>query len=64
MNPAKQDGTAIPGRENQASESSPAEVVPIRPVATQRDSLSENFHGEIDAWARQALASNGFADAI
>ena len=27
-----------------------------------RDSLSENFITEIDAWARQAMASNGFGD--
>ena len=28
----------------------------------QRDSLSEIFNEEIDAWARHALASNGFGD--
>ena len=27
-----------------------------------RDSLSENFVNEIEAWARHALAANGFAD--
>jgi len=27
-----------------------------------RDSLSENFVNEIEAWARHALATNGFAD--
>jgi len=27
-----------------------------------RDSLSEIFNEEIDAWARHALASNGFGD--
>lgn len=27
-----------------------------------RDSLSENFINEIEAWARQALAANGFGD--
>ena len=27
-----------------------------------RDSLSENFVNEIEAWARHALASNGFSD--
>lgn len=26
----------------------------------QRESLSENFNDEIEAWARHALASNGF----
>jgi hypothetical protein len=28
----------------------------------QRDSLSENFVNEIEAWARHALAANGFGD--
>lgn len=27
-----------------------------------RDSLSENFNAEIEAWARHSLASNGFGD--
>ena len=30
--------------------------------AEGRDSLSENFNEEIDAWARRALAANGFGD--
>ncbi|MFZ9037314.1 MAG: hypothetical protein ACO3DT_04530 [Gammaproteobacteria bacterium] len=30
--------------------------------ATATDSLFENFVDEIDAWARQALAVNGFGD--
>ena len=30
--------------------------------ATARDSLFETFVDEIDAWARQALAANGFGD--
>ena len=34
----------------------------IRLVTGTKDSLSENFHAEIDAWARQALAANGFGD--
>ena len=28
----------------------------------QRESLSENFNAELDAWARHCLASNGFGD--
>ena len=28
----------------------------------QRESLSENFNDEIEAWARHALATNGFGD--
>jgi len=27
-----------------------------------RESLSENFNAEIEAWARHSLASNGFGD--
>jgi hypothetical protein len=27
-----------------------------------RDSLSENFTNELDAWARMAFAANGFGD--
>ena len=64
MNPAKQDGATFADREHLSNQSPSAEVLMIRPAATQRESLSENFHDEIDAWARQALASNGFADAI
>jgi hypothetical protein len=26
------------------------------------ESLSENFYTELDAWARQAMAANGFGD--
>ena len=28
----------------------------------QRESLSENFNAELDAWARHCLAANGFGD--
>lgn len=31
-------------------------------VTGNRDSLSESFNAEIDAWAKHALASNGFGD--
>jgi hypothetical protein len=55
---------AIPNLEPEVdSESSPIaqhklEVVQYR----DRDSLSENFNNELEAWARHALASNGFGD--
>ena len=39
---------------------SECEILEIR--STCRDSLSENFINEIEAWARQALGSNGFGD--
>ena len=31
-------------------------------IQVVRESLSERFHDEIDAWARRALAANGFGD--
>ena len=36
------------------------EIVEFNPE--NRESLSENFLAEIDAWARHSLASNGFGD--
>jgi hypothetical protein len=36
--------------------------VPGRAQNRDRDSLSENFNDEIEAWARHAIASNGFGD--
>jgi hypothetical protein len=36
------------------------EIVEFSPE--NRESLSENFLDEIDAWARHSLASNGFGD--
>jgi hypothetical protein len=38
------------------------EIVQSRTQSRDRDSLSENFNNEIEAWARQAIASNGFGD--
>ena len=38
------------------------EIVQSRAQNRDRDSLSENFNDEIEAWARQAMASNGFGD--
>jgi len=37
-------------------------TVNVKLVTGNQDWLSENFIAEIDAWARQALASNGFGD--
>ena len=37
-------------------------IVQSRAQNRDRDSLSENFNNEIEAWARQAMASNGFGD--
>ncbi len=38
------------------------EVIEFRPERGELDSLNINFVDEIDAWARQALAANGFGD--
>jgi hypothetical protein len=34
----------------------------VKLVTENRELLSENFNAEIYAWARQALAANGFSD--
>jgi len=39
-----------------------SDIVEFSPANIKRDSLSEAFYDEIDAWARQALAANGFGD--
>ena len=39
-----------------------ATVVEIRSHDRDRDSLSERFNSELDAWARHCLAANGFGD--
>ena len=36
------------------------EIIELSPE--HRESLSENFLEELDAWARHSLASNGFGD--
>ena len=41
-------------------ESDVAEVVELDSL--RRESLSDNFHAELDAWARHSLALNGFTD--
>jgi hypothetical protein len=38
------------------------DIVEFTHANIKRDSLSEIFLDEIDAWARQALAANGFGD--
>jgi hypothetical protein len=37
-------------------------VVEIRRSNNARESLSENFNNELEAWARHSLARNGFGD--
>ena len=38
------------------------EVIEFDRDYRERESLSENFNDEIEAWARHALAANGFGD--
>lgn len=38
------------------------EIVEFTPGSINRDAQSEVSFDEIDAWARRALAANGFAD--
>ena len=44
------------------TEQTECDIVEFRMGNRDRDSLSENYILEIDAWARQAMASNGFGD--
>jgi hypothetical protein len=51
-----------PVAEQRNPEKTKCEVVEFTFATPEPDSLSENFINELDAWARQALASNGFGD--
>jgi len=45
-----------------AAERPDCEIVKLTSKDVTHDSLSEMFNDEIDAWARRALAANGFGD--
>jgi hypothetical protein len=45
-----------------AAERPDCEIVKFTSRGMTHDSLSEMFNDEIDAWARRALAANGFGD--
>ena len=64
MNPAMQGERSLTNRDDDVNPLPPAEMLPIRTVTPEQASLSENFHNDIDVWARHALARNGFADAL
>ena len=51
-----------PVADPRSPEKTKCKVVEFTFATPARDSLSENFNNELDAWARQALASNGFGD--
>jgi len=48
--------------ENDEAEQLELTVVPNQTQIHDRDSLSEIFNSELEAWARHAMASNGFGD--
>lgn len=62
MGYALNDERALRAIENQPTGDDDCEVVPFSHERYERESLSENFINELDAWARHALAANGFGD--
>ena len=50
------------GQGRPAEPREPASVFAIRSRTRERDSLSENFNDELEAWARHSLGANGFGD--
>lgn len=56
--------SAIPGAPGRPEPNPGAadEIVSRGSIYVIRDSLSEIFNEEIDAWARHALGANGFGD--
>lgn len=62
MGYALNDERALRAIENQPTEHDECEVVTFGRERYERESLSENFINELDAWARHALAANGFGD--
>lgn len=47
---------------NSEAESQTQEARNVKLFIGNEKPLSENFNAEIDAWARHALAANGFGD--
>ena len=64
MESAMRTETATEVLNESAGYSEECEIIEFNPESNHegRDSLSENFNEEIDAWARRALAANGFGD--
>ena len=60
MNNLAENLEAIVEAESNCYDQWDCEVVEIS--SGHRESLSENFLEELDAWARHSLASNGFGD--
>jgi len=60
MNNLAENLEAIVEAESDRYDQLDCEIIEFSPEP--RESLSENFLAEIDAWARHSLASNGFGD--
>jgi len=54
--------SALRAIDNPHGESEECATVATGRAVVERDSLSENFLDELDAWARHAMARNGFGD--
>ena len=60
MNNLAENLEAIVEAESDRYDQLDCEIIEFSPEP--RESLSENYLEEIDAWARHSLASNGFGD--
>lgn len=60
MNNLAENFDAIVEAETNRYDQLECDVIEFNPQ--ERESLSENFIEEIDAWARHSLARNGFCD--
>ena len=48
--------------EDLASGEGECDIIPLRPRQLERESLSDDFVYQLEAWVRHALTSNGFGD--
>ena len=62
MENTAKDERPMPAIEDIADEHHECKVLEFDRDFYQRDSLSENFINEIEAWARHAFGANGFGD--
>jgi len=62
MGYALRDEHALRALDDLAADHDECEIVPLRPGDEERESLSENFINELEAWARHAFGANGFGD--
>lgn len=60
-NPAKNE-RVLASFEKLATQAEGCEIVQLMSESCARESMSEYSNDELEAWARHALASNGFGD--